>query len=200
MTRKLLIFGGTGFFGQQLIQQALQADYEVISVSRKGQPTKKAAWQKDVIWVAADVFKPEEWHPYLKEVDVLIDAIGIIREVPQKKVTYQRFNVEAAQLLATIGKKAQIPLFVYLSAEPFTHWFLNAYFHSKQAAESHVLENYPQALIVRPSLLVGKERKGTRFALRMSPIIRWFFPRFHPKTVEETAREVLSSIQTALLK
>ena len=34
--------------------------------------------------------------------------------------TYQRFNVETAEILAREGKKADVSVFVYLSAQPFT--------------------------------------------------------------------------------
>lgn len=199
MTKKILVFGGTGFFGQAFIQQALQEGYKVLSVSRRGQPSSQASWQEQVEWIAADVFQPDKWQQYLQGVDVLIDAVGIIREKPKKQVTYQRLNVEVARLLATEAKKKQVPLFVYLSARPFTHLFLKDYFASKQAAEAIVREKYPKALIIRPSLIVGQGRRGTRLMRKLSPMIRWFLPEFYPKNLEETAQEVLKQIQLAIL-
>ncbi|MHC5269603.1 NAD(P)H-binding protein [Enterococcus sp. LJL98] len=197
MKQGMIVFGGTGFFGQVLIQQALKAGFQVTSVSRKGKPTHQASWQKEVRWLAADVFQPEEWLGELEQMTVLVDAIGIIQEQPEKGVTYQRFNEDAARLLAENGKKAKVPLFVYLSAEPFTKRFLQGYFASKQKAEANIQSYYPEALIFRPSLIVGSQRRGTRLALFFRPIIRCFFPRFQPQRVERLASEVLEAIQFA---
>lgn len=195
MTKRLMIFGGTGFFGQVFIQQAIQMGYQVISVSRTGKPKKAASWQERVHWVAADVFQPEKWRHYLKEVDVLIDAVGIIKETPSKSQTYERLNTEAAQLLAIEGKNAGIPLFVYLSAQSFTKLFLKEYFASKKAAEVAVLLKYPQAIIIRPSLIVGPTRKGTRLLQQLSPFVRLIFPTFQPQPVAVIAKETLQKIK-----
>lgn len=195
MGQRLMIFGGTGFFGQVFIQQAIQEGYQVTSVSRSGKPKDFAPWQDEVQWLSADVFQPEKWRSQLNGVSVLVDAVGIIQEQPLKNLTYQRLNIEAAQLLAVEGKHAEVPSFVYLSAQPFTKLFLKKYFASKIAAEELVKATYPLAIIIRPSLMVGKVRKGTRLFYRLSPLARLLFPTFRPEPVEIIAQEVLQKIK-----
>ena len=195
MKKRMIVFGGTGVFGQAFIPLALAQGYQVTSVSPSGTPKEFATWQAEVEWRCADVLTSTKWHQWIETADILVDAIGIIQEKPKQARTYQRFNAETAEILAREGKKADVSVFVYLSAQPFTTLLLKKYFQSKKMAEEKIQRFYPKAIIVRPSLLVNKTRKLTFVFLALGPFIRLLFPTFRPALVEDVAKEVLQQIQ-----
>lgn len=200
MIDKFVVFGGSGFFGQRLVRLAAQRGYQVVSVSRKGAPIPDEAWHKEVEWVRGDVFAARDWRFLLNDATVVVDCIGIIRQKKSHGVTYQKFNIEAAQILASESKVQEVPLFVYLSAKPFLPFVLKKYFSSKKQAEKLIYSYYSNPLIIRPSLFIGKERLGTRTLGQLTKVAHTlgFFKSFQPQLVEEGARGVLEQIESKI--
>lgn len=60
--KQVIVFGGSGFVGQNVCQAALRMGADVVSVNRSGAPPgKDKAWKDKVRWVQADIFKPEDY-------------------------------------------------------------------------------------------------------------------------------------------
>ena len=88
---KVIIFGGSGFLGQQIAKILVQRQHQVISVSRHGKPaTLSASWSHQVQWVCSDVTRDTNWQEQVQRADWVIDTVGILFENPRKKKTYQR--------------------------------------------------------------------------------------------------------------
>ncbi len=88
---KVIIFGGSGFLGQQIAKILVQRQHQVISVSRHGKPaTLSASWSHQVQWVCSDVTHDTNWQEQVQRADWVIDTVGILFENPRKKKTYQR--------------------------------------------------------------------------------------------------------------
>lgn len=200
MTDKIVVFGGSGFLGQRLVRLAAEKGYQVVSISRKGAPIPAESWHAKVEWVKGNVFVPKEWQMVLGDAEVVVDCIGILQEKKVAGITYEKFNVEAAQILASEAKEQNVPLFVYISAKKFMPIILKQYFKSKKQAEKQVHCYYPEALIIRPSLFIGKERQGTQLldkfvkTIRKLPFFSNFLSDFQPQTVEEGAKDILEKI------
>lgn len=47
----LLVFGGNGFVGTRICEEALKTGLAVVSISRSGAPKQNAAWTNEVEWV-----------------------------------------------------------------------------------------------------------------------------------------------------
>lgn len=198
--KRLLIFGGSGFLGREIIKIACK-QYHVISVSRHGQPKEVEEWMSEIQWEKGDVFQTETWCHLLKEVDVVIDAVGLLIENPKKGMTYERLNIEPARITARKAQEMKVPHFVYISANQFTTLFLKRYFHSKAVAETLVLSYFPKALLVRPSFMYGKNRKLTttqakliRLAKKV-PLLSQPIKKLQPQNVEEVAQAIVIKIQ-----
>lgn len=201
MKDKIVVFGGSGFFGRALVQVAAEKGYRVVSISRSGQPFDSVP-HPNISWEKGDVFIPETWEHHLLETTVVVNCIGIIQQKKSKDVTYQKFNMEAATILAKNAFEQQVPFFVYLSAKQSLPFILRDYFESKRKAEAAVQLFYPKALIIRPSLLVGKVRKGTHTIQSLMTILHkiHLFQAFQPERVEEAAQEVLNQIESMIQK
>ena len=48
---KLLVFGGNGFVGSRVCEEALKTGLDVVSISRSGRPKLSADWVSSMEWV-----------------------------------------------------------------------------------------------------------------------------------------------------
>jgi hypothetical protein len=57
---KLIVFGGNGFVGSRVCEEALRTGLGVVSINRSGPPKLSSPWIKDVEWVRVrgPSFKP----------------------------------------------------------------------------------------------------------------------------------------------
>nr|WP_243465371.1 NAD-dependent epimerase/dehydratase family protein [Oenococcus oeni] len=82
---KIVVFGGSGFIGQKLLEILVERGHDIISVSRHGRPdslTEK--WADKITWVSSDILNDHEWQKYVKDADWIIDSVGILFENPKK--------------------------------------------------------------------------------------------------------------------
>ncbi|MCJ1311730.1 hypothetical protein MMC25_005403 [Agyrium rufum] len=92
--RKIVVCGGNGFLGSRICKSAVARGWEVISISRSGEPTWSAvtsspdppSWSKSVSWEKADILKPTTYKPMLKESDAVVHSMGILLEADYKGV------------------------------------------------------------------------------------------------------------------
>lgn len=62
---KLLVFGGNGFVGSRVCEEAVKTGLQIVSINRSGRPKQSAPWIDEVDWVQAsgtDSFTPREQH------------------------------------------------------------------------------------------------------------------------------------------
>lgn len=61
---KLIVFGGNGFVGTRVCEEALNTGLAVVSISRSAAPKASAAWTSQVDWVSVSsvsYIKLETW-------------------------------------------------------------------------------------------------------------------------------------------
>lgn len=85
MIPKLVVFGGNGFLGKRICQEAINNGFQVLSVSRSGrapspQSPQDKNWIAEVEWKSADVFNPESYSEYLKGSPNVVHSMGILLE------------------------------------------------------------------------------------------------------------------------
>lgn len=143
----ILITGATGFIGRRLVAALREAGHRVIAVSRR------AGTHPDAI--TADFTRdldPETWVPRLAGVDVVVNAVGILRERGQQ--TFENIHTRAPQALFAACVTAGVKKVIQVSALGADRG-RTGYFTSKHAADKY-LASLPLAwTIVRPSLVFG---------------------------------------------
>jgi nucleoside-diphosphate-sugar epimerase len=158
MPPKLFVAGGSGFIGSAVCQCADALGYEVVSLSRRGQPDLSAAWVERVQWISASVFDTQHWQHHLPGCAAIVYCIGIILERPGEQATYQRINTEAAISLADGAVAARVGAFVHVSVSRKPPFIPPAYLASKRNAEER-LRSYPfRTVILRPGAVYGPRR------------------------------------------
>lgn len=91
MVSKLLVFGGNGFLGKRICQEAVTNGFQVLSLSRSGRAPKPQSsqdrhWIGEVQWEAADVFDPSTYNRYLQDATGVVHSLGILLEDESYKV------------------------------------------------------------------------------------------------------------------
>lgn len=152
---RILLTGATGFIGRHLSAALLAAGHEVVCLSRSGRPREDGP-RGPLRFVAGDfaaLREPAAWRPLLEGIDVVINAVGILRESSD-----QRFDVlheQAPRALFDACVQARVPRVIQISALGADEGARSAYHLSKRAADEHLLSLPLAATVVQPSLVFG---------------------------------------------
>jgi NADH dehydrogenase len=155
--KKILILGGTGFLGKALIAFLAKENVKIYLLARNAtnredlQKYKSNSNIKIFDWYLSD-FKIIE--RVIKEVDCIINLCGILYE--NKKGDFDKIHSDLPYVLAKFCTKNNITNFIHLSALGVSETSDSKYSRSKASGDRRLLEKFPMAKILRPSLLYGK--------------------------------------------
>jgi uncharacterized protein YbjT (DUF2867 family) len=150
---KIFISGGTGFIGGHLCRELLSRGHTLrLLVHRAGAP--------DTIeseFLSGDVTTAESCIKGASGCDAVINLVGIIREFPQRGVTFSRLHVEATRNMIEGAKQNGISRYLQMSALGSRAGAVSAYHRSKYQAEELVVASGLDYTVFRPSLVFGPE-------------------------------------------
>lgn len=162
----ILLCGATGFIGQHLSQALTAAGHRVIrAVRRPSQPSDiKVDFQQDVT--------PAQWLPRLRDIDAVINAVGILSE--GKQASFAALHRDAPTALFDACVMAGVKRVVQISALGGAgERALTPYLRTKRDADAHLIQLELDWIILRPSLVVGTDGASSRFfrVLASLPIV-----------------------------
>lgn len=163
---KVFVTGGSGFVGAEIIRQLLAAGHEVRSLVHSRKEVTTTAGLE--FWTG-DATQPETLHGALRDCDALIHLIGIIREFPEKQVTFRRLHVEATRNALVAAQEQGVRRYLHMSANGTRPDGVAEYHKTKWEAEELVRGSGLDATIFRPSLIFGP---GDAFVNMLAGIIR----------------------------
>ena len=203
-TRKVaVVFGGAGFIGRQVVQRLARLDYVVRVVGRNPEAARPLMTQGlvgQVVPLAADLRQDAVIGRAVAGADVVVNLIGILAE--SRAGDFQRLHGELPGRIGAAAAAAGVRRLVQISAIGADPASPSAYARSKAAGEASLRAAFPQAVILRPSIVFGPEDHFfNRFAgmARMLP----FMPvvcgntRFQPVYVGDVADAVLAATTRA---
>lgn len=148
---RVLLTGAGGFIGRRLAQALLDAGHEVRCAVRD--PARVAP---PLQAVAADFARDHavaDWLPRLQGIDVVINAVGILRE--QGAQTFEALHVKAPRALFEAAVRAGVRRVLQVSALGADEQAASRYHLSKKAADDFLLSLPVAAVVVQPSLVYG---------------------------------------------
>ena len=149
---KVTIFGGTGFVGNYLVQEALDMGHQVTLLVRPGSEKKLVSQKINLLF--GDIQKEFSLAQALENADAVIYNIGIIREYPHKGISFQKLHLEAVEKVIKAMKALNKRRFILMSANGVKADG-TGYQRSKYAAEAVVKASGLDWTIFRPSLIFG---------------------------------------------
>ena len=200
--KKVLIFGGTGFLGKSLIKLLSKMDTEIILFTRKTS-TGNSTYEynsnpniKVVNWNFTDYQLIEE---NILNSDCIINLSGILYE--NKQGDFCRVHSDFPALLGELSAKNKINKLIHVSALGVSELSDSVYSRSKATGERKLMEKFPNAKILRPSLIFGK---GDNFFGQFSQMacLSPFLPlisgttKFQPVFVDDVANAIITLLES----
>ena len=154
--KNCLIFGGSGQIGRNLIRKLTKNNYKVTVVTRnihqKSLMIKTQANQGWIDIVEANIFEENKIRKLFENTDICINLIGILFE-KRRGSTFQNIHSLFPSILSKLAKEYGLKKFIHLSALGIDRATDSKYAKSKLDGETHILKNFPNATILRPSIV-----------------------------------------------
>lgn len=195
------IFGGSGFIGRHLIRHFSREGAVVRVVSRspaKAAFTKLAGAVGQIAPISADITNDESVARAIHGSDVVINLIGTMH--PRGKWGFNTVHVDGAARIARIAKAEGVHRLVHVSALGAKALSNSVYARSKAEGEDAVREAFPEATILRPSLVFGPEDRFFNMFGAMAqiapalPLIGGGTTRFQPVYVGDVAEAIHAAV------
>ena len=157
----VLVIGGKGFIGRHIVRQLENWGCDVL-VGTRCQNLRSINERKIEIHL---IHHESELDKVLKHVDVVVNAVGILRE--RKGETYDQVHHLAVETLAIACKKRDIR-FIHISALGLDNEVKSQFLNSKKDGERAVQRIKGDWYIVRPSLVDGDGGYGAKWFRRVA--------------------------------
>ena len=169
------VFGGSGFVGRHTVRALAKDGWRVRAAMRRPdlagylQPMGAVG---QIAAVQANLRYPASVAASLEGADAAINLVGLLAKTGAQ--TFDTVHVAGARAVARAAKAAGVKHFVHVSAIGADPKSRGNYGRTKAAGEAAVLEEFPEAVILRPSIVFGPEDQFfNRFAnlARMAPLM-----------------------------
>ncbi|WIY52990.1 complex I NDUFA9 subunit family protein [Devosia sp. YIM 151766] len=167
------IFGGSGFVGTHLVQLLARQGYRIRVAVRRPDlagETRMFGAVGQVVPIQANLRNEASVQRAVAGADIVVNLVGVGHESGKQR--FAAVHVEGATLIARAAKATGAGALVHMSALGVDKAAgVSAYAASKLAGEAAVLEAFPQAVILRPSIMFGM---GDGFFNLMGTLARLF--------------------------
>jgi len=194
------IFGGSGFLGRHTVRALARAGYRIKVATRHPNRAfflRPLGSVGQIDFVKCDVAEADSVARALSGADAAVNLTGILFQSGQ---TFEEVQAEGAANIAQAAAAAGVAALVHVSAIGADADSESAYAVTKAEGEAAVREAFPNAVILRPSIIFGPE---DGFFNKFAELAR-FFPalpligggrtRFQPVFVGDVARAILAGL------
>ena len=162
--KNCLIFGGSGQIGRYLIRKLTQNNLRVTVVTRNiHQKSYKIKTQGNAGYidiVEANIFDEAKIRNLFKNADICINLVGILFE-KKRGNSFKNIHALFPSILAKLCKEYGLKQFIHISALGINEAVDSEYAKSKLEGEKNIINNFPQASILRPSIVYSVDDNFT---------------------------------------
>lgn len=178
---KVLLTGATGYIGNSLISYLLRNNIEIRAFIRPSSVSKfNKEIQKQVEMVAGDVTDISSITDKLHGIDSVVYLPGLIREFPNKGITFRSIHFEGVKNLVDEALRSDVKRFILISANGVRPDASTAYHKTKYEGEEYLKRSGLEWTIFRPSVIFGDEEKGYQNFITVIIELINMFPYFVP--------------------
>lgn len=152
--KQIVIFGGSGFLGRYVSQALLGTGARVRIAVRNplnAQFIKPMGDLGQTQFIGCDIRKPHQVAAAMQGCDIAVNLVGIL------KGDFTAFHVDGPRNIAIAAAEQNIEQLLHVSAIGADLESPSEYGRSRAEGENAVLSAYPDASIVRPSIIFGRE-------------------------------------------
>ena len=162
--KNCLIFGGSGQIGRHLIRKLTKNNIKVTVVTRnihqKSYIIKTQGNAGFIDIVEANIYDEKKLRDLFSKADYCINLVGILFE-KRKGNTFFNIHTLFPSLLAKLAKEFKLKNLIHLSALGINDAHDSDYAKSKLEGEKKILNNFPLATILRPSIVYSVDDNFT---------------------------------------
>ena len=195
------VFGGSGFVGRHTVQALAKQGWRIRAASRR--PDLDGYLQPmggvgQIHPVQANLRYPESVARAVEGADAVVCSVGVL--APSGRQKFDALHVDGPRAVARAAREAGVERLIHISAIGADLKSKSKYARSKAEGERAVLEEFPDAIILRPSIVFGPEDQFfNRFAglAQMAPVLPMIGggrTKFQPVFVGDLAAAVAGAL------
>lgn len=200
----VLLTGASGFIGHHLKQALLAARHQVVCAGRKPPQENTGGNAAGLRYVSADFtrdFDASAWAPRLSGIDVVINAVGIIREHGAQ--TFDAIHERAPCALFAACAAARVRLVIQISALGADEQAQSRYHLSKKRADDYLRSLPVHSVIVQPSLVFGADGASARLFTTLASLPLIGLPgsgrqQIQPVHIDDVVAAIVSLLERPL--
>lgn len=169
------VFGASGFVGRAIVAELAKRGWRIRAACRRPDLAgflRPMGVVGQIHPVQANLRFPQSVSAAVAGADLVVNSVGIL--APTGKQTFQSIHGDGAGTVATASHEAGVRQLVHVSAIGADQKSKARYARTKADGEAQILQAFPDAIILRPSIVFGAEDEFfNRFAAmaRISPLL-----------------------------
>lgn len=196
-----VVFGGNGFIGKQIVQFLADQGVRIKVITRVPESAyelKPLGNVGQIVATTCDYSDAKALEALVRGADYVVNCIGILFEKGAKR-TFERAHVTTPEAIAKACKKENVARLVHISALGVDQ-NSSKYAQSKLKGEKAVLKAFPQATILRPSVVFGEEDNFFNMFASLArvmpflPLIGGGHTKFQPVYVCDVAQAAVKAL------
>ncbi len=199
--KMVTVIGGSGFIGRQVVQDLAQAGIRVRVGCRDPEAALDLKPMGDVGQVTPiqmNIRDDASVQAAVRGADAVVNLVGILAEGGKQR--FKTVQAEGAGRVARAAAAAGAASFVQISAIGASETSRAAYARSKAMGEASVREAFPDAVVLRPSIVFGPRDSFFNMFAEMAqlspflPLIGGGETKFQPVYVGDVAAAVMAAL------
>lgn len=195
-------FGGSGFVGRHAVRALARNGWRVRAAIRR--PDLAGHLQPmgvvgQIHAVQANLRFPDSVRRAVEGAEAVVNLVSVLASTGRQ--TFEALNIDGARAVAKATREAGVKRLVHVSAIGADRTSSSNYARTKGLGEQVILEEFPDAVILRPSIVFGPEDQFfNRFAAlaQISPVLPLIGggpTRFQPVFVGDLAEAILAAAE-----
>lgn len=161
---KVFLAGGTGFIGSHLLEGLLARGHEVTALAR---PSRRPRFERPgLTWLIGEWLEPETWVHTLAGHQLVVHAVGLIRE--RGPATFEAVQTKVPIRLQEAAREWGVNAMVQISALGAEDDAPTRFLQTKRVADHNLEASGLRHLILRPSFVYGPGDHSMAFFDRLA--------------------------------
>jgi len=205
--QKITVIGGSGFIGRYIVQILANKGYRVRVMIRDVVDAKHLlplGSPGQIQIISGSIINPNDVSRAVRDADGVINLVGILFE--RGNQTFEALHVQGARNVAEACRALKVNRLIQMSALGADPYSASHYAQTKARGEAEALKIFPEATIIRPSVVFGAEDNFLNRFAQMAvfspflPLVGGGHTQFQPVYVVDVAEFMVRCLENSITK